>query len=137
MTATIESLRQVPLFAGLNDRELRRVLEIAKEVTFEPGAAVVEADKSGVGFHLILEGQADVFVNDELVATDGPGDYFGEMSVLDGKPRSATVVANGGLTTLAIPAWNFEALMDKHPQIMRALLTELTERIRRTEAMRA
>lgn len=137
MTATIDTLRQVPLFAKLKDRELKSVLEIAKEVHFEPGVRVVETDKSGVGFHLILEGNADVHVADELVATFGPGDYFGEMSVLDGHPRSATVIANGALTTLAIPAWNFESLMEKYPSIMRALLTELTARIRRTEAMRS
>ncbi|HEX6845158.1 MAG TPA: cyclic nucleotide-binding domain-containing protein, partial [Actinomycetota bacterium] len=99
-----DDLRQVPLFAGLNDRDLKYVHEIAKEVSFEPGTTVVETDKSGVGFHMILRGNADVHVGGELVATFGPGDYFGEMSVLDGKPRSVTVVANGELTTLAIPA---------------------------------
>lgn len=137
MKASIDDLRQVPLFAGLKDTELNNVHEIAKEVRFEPGIAVVETDQSGVGFHLIQDGNADVYVAGELVATFGPGDYFGEMSVLDGKPRSATVVASGTLITLSIPAWNFESLMENHPSIMRSLLTELTSRIRRTEAMRS
>jgi CRP-like cAMP-binding protein len=134
---TADDLRSVPLFAGLSDGDLKHVHEIAKEVTFEPGTPVVETDKSGVGFHLILHGHADVHVGGELVSTFGPGDYFGEMSVLDGKPRSATVIANGELTTLAIPAWDFEALMVRNPSIMRALLTELTGRIRRTESARS
>lgn len=137
MKASIDDLRQVPLFAGLKDAELNHVHEIAKEVHFEPGRTVVETDQSGVGFHLIQDGNADVYVAGALVATFGLGDYFGEMSVLDGKPRSATVVANGALTTLSIPAWNFEALMQKHPSIMRSLLNELTARIRHTEAMRS
>lgn len=135
--SSIDDLRNVPLFAGLDDHELAYVREIAKEVHFEPGTPVVETDKSGVGFHLIVDGNADVYVHNELVATFTPGDYFGEMSVLDGKPRSATVIANGPLTTLSIPSWNFEELMGKHPSIMRSLLTELTSRIRRTEAMRS
>jgi CRP/FNR family transcriptional regulator, cyclic AMP receptor protein len=137
MTATIEDLSSVPLFAGLSDTELGHVLEITKEVRFASGTPVVETDKSGVGFHLITRGNADVYVGDDKVSTFGPGDYFGEMSMLDGKPRSATVVANGDLTTLSIPSWDFEQLLGRNPSIMRALLNVLSERIRRSEALRS
>jgi CRP-like cAMP-binding protein len=137
MMASIDDLARVPLFAGLSPGDLSRVIEIAKEVHFDPGRPVVEADKSGVGFHLVLDGGADVQVGGAVVATFGPGDYFGEMSVLDGKPRSATVVATSALTTLSIPAWNFESLLSKHPSMMRALLNELSGRIRRSESLRS
>lgn len=137
MTASIDDLGRVPLFAGLAGSDLERVLEVAKEVRFDPGDPIVEEDQSGVGFHLILDGRADIFVNGHKVATYGAGEYFGEMSMLDGKPRSATVVADGPLATLSIPAWNFESLLEKHPTIMRALLTELCGRIRRTESIRS
>jgi len=60
----------------------------------------------------------------------GPGDYFGEMSLIDGKPRSASVVAKGDLRTLSIPAWNFNRLLDDNPEMMRALLVVMSERIR-------
>ena len=60
----------------------------------------------------------------------GPGDYFGEMSLIDGKPRSASVTAKGELHTLGIPAWNFNQLLDQNPEMMRALLVALSLRIR-------
>lgn len=126
----IESLRRVPFFAGMSDRALRRVAEISKEVTHRDGKAVVEEDQSAVGFHMILSGQAEASHAGTVVSTMGPGDYFGEMSLIDGKPRSASVVARGELHTLAIPAWNFNRLLDENPDMMRALLVSLSERIR-------
>jgi CRP/FNR family cyclic AMP-dependent transcriptional regulator len=134
MAVTIEQLRRVPLFRGLNDGDLKKILSIGKEVRHEPGSSVVEADKSGVGFHLIVEGNAAIHVGDTQIASFGPGDYFGEMSLIDGKPRSATVTADGTLTTFAIPAWDFERLMMQHPSIMRAMLVALSGRIRAIEA---
>jgi CRP/FNR family cyclic AMP-dependent transcriptional regulator len=137
MTVTAEQLRQVPLFASLNDKALRQILQIGHEVVHKAGEAVVEKDHGGVGFHLIIGGSAEVRIGDALVATFGPGDYFGEMSVLDGKPRSATVTAMSDLTTLSIAAWDLERLLDQHPTLMRSMLTELTSRIRRIEATRS
>ncbi len=137
MPATIETLREVPLFTGIGDPELRRILEIGKEVTHEAGRPVLEADQSGVGLHVILEGRASIHVGGVEVGTFGPGEYFGEMSVIDGKARSASVVADTDLVTFAIPAWNFERLMQQHPSIMRAMLVELSSRIREIEAARS
>jgi CRP-like cAMP-binding protein len=137
MAATIDQLRNVPLFRGLPDQALRRVLEIGKEVRFEAGAPVLEEDHSGVGFHLILDGTASVSVSGAEVARFGPGDYFGEMSIIDGRPRSATVTASDVLTTLAIASWDFEALMERNPSVMRSLLVELSGRIRTIEKTRA
>lgn len=130
MTATIDDLRAVPLFAGLKDRDLRHVLESGKEVHFEAGQAVVEEDRSGVGFHLIVEGTSAVSAHGATLSTAGPGEYFGEMSVIDGQPRSATVTAETALTTFSIPSWNFNELLDKHPSVAKALLVELSRRMR-------
>ena len=127
----IETLRQVPLFKGMSDRALKRVAEISKEVTHRDGKAVVEEDQSAIGFHMILTGQAEANQSGTIVSTMGPGDYFGEMSLIDGKPRSASVVARGELHTLAIPAWNFNRLLDENPDMMRAMLVAMSERIRR------
>jgi CRP-like cAMP-binding protein len=129
--ATVEALRTVSLFSSLPDKDLERVLEISKEVTHADGHNVVEEDQSAVGFHLILSGQAVTSQGGTLMGTLGPGDYFGEMSLLDGKPRSATVTAKGELRTLAIPSWNFDRLLDEHPQMMRSMLVSLSDRIRR------
>jgi len=126
----MQALKAVPLFQGFSDKDLARVAEITKEVHHEDGEFVMEEDRSAVGFHLILTGEADASTGGEVVNTMGPGDFFGEMSLIDGQPRSATVTASGPLTTLAIPAWNFNRLLDEHPEMMRALLVELSARIR-------
>ena len=129
--ANVEAIKTVSLFSSLSDKDLQRVLEIAKEVTHEDGDAIVEEDQSGIGFHLITSGQAEASQAGTVLGTLGPGDYFGEMSLLDGKPRSATVTAKGQLRTLAIPSWNFNRLLDEHPQMMRSMLIALSDRIRR------
>jgi CRP/FNR family cyclic AMP-dependent transcriptional regulator len=126
----IEALRAVPLFAGFSDKDLARVLEISKEVPHRDGKVVVEEDQTAIGFHLILSGEADASTGGEVVNRMEAGDYFGEMSLLDGKPRSASVTAVGELHTLAIPAWSFDRMLSEHPQMMRALLVELCARIR-------
>jgi CRP-like cAMP-binding protein len=137
MVATIEQLRGVPLFAGLPDKALTQVLALAKEVDHESGKPILEEDHSGVGFHLILEGNATVDVSGTEVARFGPGDYFGEMSIIDGLPRSATVTAAVDVRTLAITSWDFEGLMEQHPSMMRAMLVELSGRIRQIEKTRS
>lgn len=137
MATTIDQLRQVPLFRGLPDAALKHVLNIGKEIRHAAGEPVLEEDRSGVGFHLILSGTAAVTVGGTEVARFGPGDYFGEMSIIDGAPRSATVTAVDDLTTLAITAWEFEGLMEHHPSVMRVLLVELSGRIRQMEQTRA
>ena len=126
----VEALKRVPLFQSMSDRSLHRVAEISKEVVHPDGKTVLEEDHSAVGFHLILSGEAQATQGGTIVGTMRPGDYFGEMSLIDGKPRSASVVAKGELKTLAIPAWNFNRLLDENPEMMRALLVALSERVR-------
>lgn len=135
MTDDLLTLRAVPLFSEVSNRDLRRIMEIAKEVTHQAGHPIVEEDKEGVGFHLILAGTAEAIVGKTPVGTLGPGGYFGEMSLLDGKPRSATVIATTELRTLALPSWTFNQLLDKHPEIMRAMLVELCGRLRHVESL--
>jgi CRP-like cAMP-binding protein len=137
MTATMDDLRRVPLFKGFPDAALQQVLDMGKEVLHAAGTPVLEEEHGGVGFHLILSGTATVSVGGEDVARFAPGDYFGEMSIIDGEPRSATVTATEDLTTLAITAWDFEGLMERHPSVMRALLVELSSRIRLIEKTRS
>lgn len=126
----VEALKQVPLFRSFSDKSLTRVADIAKEVSHPSGKTVLEEDRSAVGFHLILTGEAEAMHGDVAIGTMRPGDYFGEMSLIDGKPRSASVVAKTDLRTLAIPAWNFNRLLEENPDMMRALLVALSERIR-------
>ena len=86
-----ESVRSVALFRELSDRELGEVVQVAKRVEYPAGATVASEGEPGLGFHLILEGNAEVSVGGATRGVLGPGDYFGEISLLDGGPRSATV----------------------------------------------
>lgn len=126
-------LGSVPLFEGLSKKELDLIYREAKQAQFEPGHDIVEQGATGVGFHLILDGKADVLIGGRKRATLGPGDYFGEMSLLDGGPRSATVKTATPVRTLALTSWAFLPLLDKMPSIARKLLVELSRRLRGLE----
>jgi CRP/FNR family cyclic AMP-dependent transcriptional regulator len=129
----LSMLASVPLFEGLSRRELTTVYEAGKEVTFDEGKPIVEEGATGAGFHLILEGEAAVLVGGRKRASLGPGDYFGEMALLDGGPRSATVKAMTPVHTLTLASWAFVPLVDKNPPIARKLLVELSRRLRNLE----
>jgi CRP/FNR family transcriptional regulator, cyclic AMP receptor protein len=132
----LEQLRSVPLFAGLKDRELNYVLGRTREVD-HTGGEIVEEGTKGVGFHLILEGTATVLQHGEVRRTLGPGDYFGEISLIDGKPRSASIRPEGHVRTLSLAAWNFEPLLEKHPLLAHELLLGLCAHVREAEARSA
>jgi len=96
---------------------------------------IVEQGSKDSGLQLVLEGSASVLVNDIPRGTVSEGDYFGEMSLIDGAPRSATVVAGpDGAKTFTVSPLVFSELLDKYPGIARSLLTTLTTRIRSLES---
>lgn len=129
----IDRLRGVAIFRGLDDKELHRVVEVGKQVRFDTGKVVAQQEGGAAGFHLILDGEVSVDVDGHERARLGPGTYFGEMSLLDGLPRSATVKAEEPTTTFALTSWQFLPLLDEYPSISRALLVELCARLRRVE----
>ena len=131
--ALVDHLRDVAIFRGLDQKELERVARAGKQVHFEPGKVVAEQDGGAAGFHLILDGEVSVDVNGRERARLRDGQYFGEMSLIDGKPRSATVRAEAPTTTFALTSWQFLPLLDEYPSISRALLVELSGRLRRVE----
>jgi CRP/FNR family transcriptional regulator, cyclic AMP receptor protein len=130
---TMALLKTVPLFEGLSRRELDQLLSVSKEIDFDEGHAIVEEGATGVGFHLILEGEAHVLVGGRKRATLRSGDHFGEMSLIDGGPRSATVKTATPVHTLALTSWAFLPLLDKSPSIARKLLVEMSRRLRSVE----
>jgi CRP/FNR family transcriptional regulator, cyclic AMP receptor protein len=131
--ALIDRLREVAIFRGLDEKELHRIVEVGKEVRFEPGKVVAEQDGGAAGFHLILDGEVSVDVSGRERARLRSGQYFGEMSLIDGQPRSATVRAEAPTTTFALTSWQFLPLLAEYPSISRALLVELSGRLRRVE----
>ena len=128
-----ERIRAVPIFSEFGDKDLRRVAEITKEVRFPAGKVIAKQGESGVGFHVIVDGEVDVSVDGTTKATLRSGEYFGEMSLLDGSPRSATVTASTDLRTISVTSWDFNALLDQYPELARTLLVELSSRLRSAE----
>jgi CRP/FNR family cyclic AMP-dependent transcriptional regulator len=128
-------LAQVPLFSGIPKRALKRLAESGREVDHAPGHEVAVEGLAGYGFHLILRGSAHVDVRGAHRPDLGPGDYFGEISLIDGKPRSATVTAgNDGLKAYAIPSFGFQTVLKEEPGMAQALLVNLCARVRRIES---
>lgn len=129
----IEHLRRVPLFARLGRRELERLGQLADEV--EVGLDKVLAEKGRVGheFFIVLDGRVTVMDNRRPIAHLGPGDFFGEIALLDARPRTATVRADGITRLLVVGHREFHALMDEFPQVRTAVLEALADRLRRVE----
>ncbi|MCA1727432.1 MAG: cyclic nucleotide-binding domain-containing protein [Actinobacteria bacterium] len=128
-----DPLAIVPLFSALSRRELKRVAQVAKEVSFDAGDVIAEAGEEGLAFYVITSGEADVRRGNTKVAALIPGDFFGEISLLDGGPRTATVVAATPLKCLSILRWDFRKLLEKDPSLVPKILKELSRRLRQIE----
>ena len=118
-----EALKQVPLFNELNQRQLKRLAAKFKERRFLPGGTVVRQGKmSGVGFFVVVEGEAAVSVDGVEVARLGAGDYFGELALIAERERTATVTAETALDCLEIPIWDFREFVKDDPDVSWKLL---------------
>lgn len=129
-TEVIDRLATVDLFGALSRRELKRLASGARDVRHEDGRKVIDEGGRGLGFHFILDGTAKVLTADGRSVQLQPGQYFGEMSLIDGEPRSAAVVAESSLRTLSLDSATFNALLDEHPEASRAIMKALCQRLR-------
>jgi CRP-like cAMP-binding protein len=134
MSVMADSLRAVPLFAELSNRELRQLAESMHEKSYSAGDDVVTQGEGGVGFFVILEGSARVSVGGHEERVLPAGSYFGEMALLDGSQRSASITAAEPLRCAGMTAWHFRPFVRDHPDIAWALLTALAKRVREAEA---
>ena len=126
MSRLADDLDRVPLFSELNKRQLRKLASCFKERSFGPGRAVVrEGHMDGVGFFVIAEGSAAVSVSGATVATIGPGEYFGEIAMLTGQARAATVTAETPLRCLVMAFWDFRRFAKDNPDVCWKLLQHL------------
>jgi CRP-like cAMP-binding protein len=107
----VQMLQKTPLWASLSENELKVIAEESRELKFDNGHVIVEKGATGVGFFLMLEGMAEVRSEGRVLSRLGPGQFFGEMSLLDDRPRTADVVAVEPSRCLGLTAWAFACLL--------------------------
>jgi CRP/FNR family transcriptional regulator, cyclic AMP receptor protein len=131
--APIEVLKRVPLFADLNRREVRQVARLFKERRFSEGETVAREGSGGAAFFLIDSGEATVSIRGRRRGTLGPGEYFGEIALIDGGARSATVTASSELVCWGLTFWDFRPLVQENAAIGWKLLQSLAKMLRDAE----
>ena len=130
----LDLLSRVPLFARMGTRELERLGQLTDEVEIGLDRVLAEQGEIGHEFFIVLDGRLMVLDGRRPIATLGPGDFFGEIALLDGRPRTATVRAEGITRLLVVGHREFHALMDEFPSVRTAVLEAVAERLRRVEA---
>jgi CRP/FNR family transcriptional regulator, cyclic AMP receptor protein len=133
----VDMLRSVPLFHGLSRRQVAEIMKLGRELEFSPDETIVEEGLKAMDFYLIMKGNAKLRVPGRRTRMLGPGDYFGEISVLDGGPRTATITAETRVWTLRLDRSKFIPLLDRHGSIARKILVEMCARLRAAEGERS
>jgi len=128
--ASVDMLKKVPLFADLDAKELEQVSASMRERRFAAGDTVTEEGAGGAGFFIIESGQADVSVEGVPRRTIGPGDYFGEIALLTGSDRTATITATSDMLCYGMTPWDFRPLVESNSAIAWSLLTAMAEKLR-------
>lgn len=138
MTFSFSFLRGVELFSGLSDQELRELAALTTTRRFKKNSAIILAEEEGEEFFIICQGQVKVSILHEdgreiILSILGPGEVFGELSLLDGKPRSANVIALQDTELITLSRAHFLALIHRKPRLATAMLAELASRLRQTD----
>ena len=131
--ARIDHLRRVSLFTDCDEAELRRIADISRVVETGAGTILTQAGTPGDSFFFVIDGRVSVETQVGLGDPLQPGDFFGEMSLLDGEPRSATVTATTDVRLLIVDRSQFWRLLNEAPDLVRRILVVLSRRVRRLE----
>lgn len=133
----LDQLAQVRLFSACNKKELGLIGKASDEIAVPAGKVLCEQGKPGFEFYLILDGEASVRRNNKKIATLGPGQYFGELSLLTRYPRNATVEANTAMELLVLGQREFSGLLDEVPGMAHKVLSSMAERLYEADAKSA
>ncbi len=126
-------LAQVPLFEGLSRRHLKQIAEHADEIWFRENETVIEANRPGGTFFVIVEGEVKVMRGNRVIARAGPGEFFGEISLLDGGPRTASVVAGSPVLAVRLFKTSFDKVVTQEPRVAAKILAVVARRLREAE----
>ena len=130
-TVPVETLKKVPLFAGLDNKELEAIASSMRERRYSAGDVVTKEGSGGVGFFVVEEGEAEVSVAGETKPwTVGPGDYFGEIALINESPRTATLTARTDMVCYGMTPWDFRPLVETNSEIAWKLLTAMAEKMK-------
>jgi CRP-like cAMP-binding protein len=124
-----EALQRVPLFSALKGKQLKRVAEAMSERMFAAGEEITTEGEVSVGFYVIQEGQARVTMNELTVGELGPGDHFGEISLIAETPRAATVTAETDMRCQGMTSWDFRKLVEGNGEIAWAILASTARKL--------
>jgi CRP-like cAMP-binding protein len=130
MADKLEILRTVPLFADLEDRSLQAVAILAREVTFKAGEVIMLEGEIGDGFYVILDGTVRIDRGDRAIRSMTAGGFFGEIALLEQRPRTATATAVSDVTALELGHHEFERLLDTMPAVHRRVRAAVDRRER-------
>jgi CRP-like cAMP-binding protein len=131
---SVDTLARVPLFSGLEKRDLERIAETFKERNYKAGDTIASEGQGGAGFFVISEGTAKVLVHGEERGSLGAGDYFGEIALLDEGARTATVQAETDMTCYAMTFWEFRPIVETDARIAWQLVLALARKLREIDA---
>lgn len=130
LNAYLEHLARVPLFSACNKTELRSLAKRTNDVKIDPGQVIIRERQGAYEFFIVVSGQAEVSRGGRRVGVLGPGDFFGELALLDRALRDATVTALTAMEIIVLPQWDFEAALDEAPGMTRKLLAGMARRLR-------
>ncbi|MFL5674145.1 MAG: cyclic nucleotide-binding domain-containing protein [Chloroflexota bacterium] len=118
------------LFDGVDPEGMDRIAAVAVEAEFPTDHVIARQGDIGTGFFVVVAGGVRVVRDGQVIARLGPGDFFGELSVLDGQPRLAQVIADEPTSCLALATWDFEAVLLEEPRVTLAILRGVARRLR-------
>jgi CRP/FNR family cyclic AMP-dependent transcriptional regulator len=124
-----ERLAQIPLFAGLSKKDLQRISGLATRLEEPAGKVLTKEGQQGYEFIIVLEGEVEVRQGGQVIAKRGAGDYFGEIALLDNRPRTATVVATTPVVIEVIERREFLGLVAEVPEIGQAIMATMAQRL--------
>lgn len=127
-------LRRVPLFDGFSQRQLEQIAGLTEEVDVPKGRRLAAAGEAGHELFIIVDGEATVRTGDHRTMRLGPGEFFGEMSLIDGGPRSATVVAETPMKLFVVGHREFWSLLNQAPPLAVKVMRTLSQRLRKAES---